>query len=134
MFLDRPVHGSGIETAEPSPDLSDFLSFGSDDDEDDTPRTSWIVPKDAGPLQRPDSFAASPNLAAESPRTPKSVARLSAVGAFRGLERADSTASRTKGVTFVDDRHSLALSSGGRGTPNGHDFLDDVDDDVVWGI
>jgi hypothetical protein len=134
MYLDRPVRGSGIETAEPSPDLSDFLSFGSDDDEDETPRTSWIVPKDPGPLQRPDSFATSPNLVAESPRTPKSVARLSAVGAFGGLEREDNTANRSKGVTFDDERHTVALGADRRDSPNGHDFLDDVDDDVVWGI
>jgi hypothetical protein len=49
LYLDRPlpphIPGSphtGIDTAEPSPDLSDFLSFGSDDEDGETPRSSWF--------------------------------------------------------------------------------------------
>lgn len=32
-----------ISDSEPSPDLSDFLSFGSDDDDGSTPRSSWLA-------------------------------------------------------------------------------------------
>lgn len=79
LYLDRPLsERHAIETAEPSPDLSDFLSFGSDDEDDYTPRTSWIRSAD---FPRPDSMASPASKGDRTPVTPQSDVRLSAVGA-----------------------------------------------------
>ena len=106
LYLDTPLNdGHAIDTAEPSPDLSDFLSFGSD--EDSTPRTSWAPPRRGQP--RPDSSAVSadPRSHKISPITPPSVARLSAVGASSGFRTERSSDSKKRntnaGVRFVDD-------------------------------
>jgi hypothetical protein len=118
LYLDAPVsYGRDIDTAEPSPDLSDFLSFGSDEDDDSTPRTSWMVGKDRG---RADSVTSPEPDARDSPKTPQSAARLSAVGALDGLV-GESRGDGRKGVTFLE------------GVKNGSpDFLEELD--IVWGL
>jgi hypothetical protein len=117
LYLNAPLSdGHLIDTAEPSPDLSDFLSFGSD--EESTPRSSWA------PLQnvqaRPDS-SVSPNTRRASrisqkngpgPITPPNAARLSAVGtiaAFPDVRAQDPDNPKTKltngaGVQLLDER------------------------------
>lgn len=118
LYLDAPVSfPHGIDTAEPSPDLSDFLSFGSDEDDDSTPRTSWIVAKDR---ERADSATSPESDTRDSPKTPQSAARLSAVGA-PGVIGGDQRGDGRKGVTFLES-----------GKSGGPDFLDDLD--VVWGL
>ena len=127
LYLDTPLDdGHAIDTAEPSPDLSDFLSFGSD--EDSTPRTSWAPPRRGQP--RPDSSAVSldPKSHKISPRTPPSVARLSAVGVGASAGFPNQRLSKRNpnaGVRFVDDakmRHP-------------QDFLlDENETDVIWGM
>lgn len=129
LYLDTPISESqAIDTAEPSPDLSDFLSFGSD--EDSTPRTSWAVPpKDHA---RPDS-AVSPHSRGSkfSPMTPPSAARLSAVGAAvgfrdeRAIDQELEGKKRLTGVRFVDDTKVV----------NAQDFLlDENESEVIWGL
>ena len=126
LYLDTPLNdGHAIDTAEPSPDLSDFLSFGSD--EDSTPRTSWAPPGRGH--ARPDSSAASPDPRSHkfSPITPPSVARLSAVGASGGFRNERSSKRNTNaGVRFVDDAKL--------GHPQ--DFLMDENETegVIWGM
>jgi hypothetical protein len=118
LYLDTPASfARDIDTAEPSPDLSDFLSFGSDDDEESTPRTSWIMAKDRA---RADSVTSPESENRDSPKTPQSAARLSAVGGLEGLsqERSDE---RRKGVTFLEGVQ--------RSSP---DFLEEPE--VVWGM
>ncbi|KIN04928.1 hypothetical protein OIDMADRAFT_17771 [Oidiodendron maius Zn] len=100
--------------SEPSPDLSDFLSFGSD--EDSTPRSSWAPLPNGQP--RPDS-SVSPNARRrssrkskkQSPVTPPNAARLSAVGAVASFPngRPQDPDSKTKlsngaGVQLLDER------------------------------
>jgi hypothetical protein len=129
LYLDTPISESqAIDTAEPSPDLSDFLSFGSD--EDSTPRTSWASPPRGH--ARPDS-AVSPHPRGSkfSPMTPPSAARLSAVGAAGGFrdERATDqelgAKKRLAGVRFVDDAKLV----------NTQDFLlDENESEVIWGL
>jgi hypothetical protein len=125
LYLDTPLNnGHAIDTSEPSPDLSDFLSFGSD--EDSTPRTSWVPPRRGQP--RPDSSAVSPDPRSlkSSPMTPPSVARLSAVGASGGFRNERSTKRNTNaGVRFVDDTKLV----------HPQDFLlDENETDVIWGM
>jgi hypothetical protein len=128
LYLDTPISfPHGIETAEPSPDLSDFLSFGSDEDDDSTPRTSWILAKDRG---RADSVTSPESSETrDSPKTPQSAARLSAVGApgeFPVAVRQDRD--REKGVSFPENVKSA-------NSPTTRDFLTgDEDVDVVWGL
>jgi hypothetical protein len=113
LYLDAPLSEEHlIDTAEPSPDLSDFLSFGSD--EDSTPRSSWAPLPNGQP--RPDS-SVSPNTRRgsrknqkKSPVTPPSAARLSAVGAiagFTGVQPADQEPGSTKqhpnGVQLLEE-------------------------------
>ncbi|KAI9745514.1 MAG: hypothetical protein M1818_001048 [Claussenomyces sp. TS43310] len=80
------AHEHETDASEPSPDLSDFLSFGSDEDGDLTPRTSWIVSRNslAG---RPDPLIDPDFGERELPKKPRSAARLSAVGAIRGFSK-----------------------------------------------
>ncbi|RDL39661.1 uncharacterized protein BP5553_04001 [Venustampulla echinocandica] len=128
LYLDTPLSDSQhIDMSEPSPDLSDFLTFGSD--EDSTPRTSWAPPPKE--QARPDS-ALSPRIRSvkASPKTPPSGARLSAVG-VGGFKVDRSTSEhrqvagkrRNMGVRFVEDP-KLA---------NSGDFLLDEDEaEVAW--
>jgi hypothetical protein len=128
LYLDDPISfPHGIDTAEPSPDLSDFLSFGSDEDDDSTPRTSWIVAKDRG---RADSVTSPESSETrDSPKTPQSAARLSAVGArgdFPITTRQDRE--RGKGVSFLESVKSA-------NSPTTREFLTgDEEVDVVWGL
>jgi hypothetical protein len=129
LYLDTPISESqAIDTAEPSPDLSDFLSFGSD--EDSTPRTSWAAPPKGH--ARPDS-AVSPHSRGSkvSPITPPSAARLSAVGATvgfrdeRAIDQELGGKKRLTGVRFVDDTKVV----------NAQDFLlDENESEVIWGL
>lgn len=113
LYLDTPLSdGHLIDTAEPSPDLSDFLSFGSD--EDSTPRSSWAPPPKGQP--RPDSTINARQKSTKknqkkSPITPPNAARLSAVGAIGGFssDRSQEPGSKTKltngsGVQVLDER------------------------------
>ena len=133
LYLDTPLDdGHLIDTAEPSPDLSDFLSFGTDDDS--TPRTSWAPPRGSQP--RPDSGAVLENPIQKqklSPLTPPSVARLSAVGSSVGLRNEsilDTALGVRKrnahaGVRFVDDAKS----------DHQQDFLfEEGEEGVIWGM
>lgn len=115
LYLDTPLSDEHlIDTSEPSPDLSDFLSFGSD--EDSTPRSSWALLPNGQP--RPDS-SVSPNTRRrssrknkkKSPVTPPNAARLSAVGAVASFPngRPPEPDSKTKlsngaGVQLLDER------------------------------
>ncbi|KAF4628573.1 hypothetical protein G7Y89_g9581 [Cudoniella acicularis] len=127
LYLDTPVSESQhIDMAEPSPDLSDFLSFGSD--EESTPRGSWVGPSKGQP--RPDS-AVSPRMRNKkaSPMTPPSAARLSAVGAIGGFrnDRAEGGGAKKRGtgVRFVDDSKLV----------NAQDFLmDENEADELWDL
>ncbi|KAK0124318.1 hypothetical protein ONS95_009289 [Cadophora gregata] len=126
LYLDTPLASSqSIDTAEPSPDLDDFLNFGSD--EDPTPRTSWAPTRKGRP--RPDSFVAPlQRQDTVSSLAPPSAARLSAVGSARGFkpERSSGVGAskkRNTGVRFVDD-NSVA---------NSDDFLAD-DEPMLWNV
>lgn len=130
LYLDTPLaDGHLIDTSEPSPDLSDFLSFGSD--EDSTPRSSWAY--NPGGHPRPDSTI-SPNARRggsrknhkKSPVTPPSAVRLSAVGnmhAFPGGRHDDHDDDATKpvpsgGVELLDERRlASALSMSEQASP-----------------
>lgn len=114
LYLDTPLSdGHIIDASEPSPDLSDFLTFGSD--EDSTPRSSWApLPNTQA---RPDS-SVSPNTTRssrksqkKSPITPPNAARLSAVGAIAAFPsgRSQEPDSKTRlsngaGVQLLDER------------------------------
>jgi len=121
LYLDTPISDSrSIDTQEPSPDLSDFLSFGSD--EDSTPRNSWIPGGKGHARLRGDKF---------SPMTPPSAARLSAVGAIGGFRDDPSTGQvlatkkRNNGVRFVDDAKLVGAQ----------DFLlDESENGVIWNM
>jgi hypothetical protein len=129
LYLDTPVSESQtIDTAEPSPDLSDFLSFGSD--EESTPRTSWTpLPKDQA---RPDSTVSPHSRETKfSPMTPPSAPRLSAVGAMSDFRDGSATdqelgaKKRLTGVRFVDDTKVV----------NTQDFLlEENESEVIWGL
>jgi len=95
LYLDRPVPAPhGFDTAEPSPDLSDFLSFGSDEDEESTPRSSWLPPavveeEEGLNVGRPDSVMEGLGVGmgvGTAGRTSRSQARLSAVGKSFGVQ------------------------------------------------
>ena len=129
LYLDTPISESqAIDTSEPSPDLSDFLSFGSD--EDSTPRTSWAAPPKGN--ARPDSAISPQSRGSKiSPKTPPSAARLSAVGAIGGFRDARAIAQelggkkKLTGVRFVDDTKVV----------NTPDFLlDENEHEVIWGL
>ncbi len=129
LYLDTPISESqAIDTSEPSPDLSDFLSFGSD--EDSTPRTSWAAPLKGN--ARPDSAISPQSRASKiSPMTPPSAARLSAVGAIGGFRDARAIdqelggKKRLTAVRFVDDTKVV----------NTPDFLlDENENEVIWGL
>lgn len=121
MYLDTPLSMSQpIDTSEPSPDLSDFLSFGSDDNS--TPRNSWAPSRNGNGKARPDSFV-SPYSNGDkfSPATPPSAARLSAVGGAAGL---GSKKRNTGAVRFVDDSKAHAQEF----------LLDESESGVIWGM
>lgn len=118
MVMDTPVSDTHrICTAEPSPDLSDFLGFGSD--EDTTPRASYIIPQRQG-APRPDSII-SP-----TPRLPSvassSNVRLSAVGSGYRFEegRSQSVKRKTSSVRFTDDTRDGSF--------------EEEDDELIWGM
>jgi hypothetical protein len=132
LYLDTPINGTQrIDTAEPSPDLSDFLSFGSDDDS--TPRTSYAAPKISRGQARPDSGGVSPNPRIDklSPKTPPSAARLSAVGAVHGLkedrlvDQGMGSKKRNTGVRFLEDSKPVQPQDF---------FLEENETDVIWGM
>ncbi|TVY83271.1 hypothetical protein LSUE1_G001948 [Lachnellula suecica] len=123
LYLDTPLAESHqIDMAEPSPDLSDFLSYGSDDDS--TPRSSWL-PHPERNRARPDSTA-RPRPLKLSPITPPSAARISAVGSpgfldTSRLDPAPGPRKRNTGVRFAEEPKFA-----------GRDF--DTDTDVIWGM
>lgn len=129
LYLDTPISESqAIDTSEPSPDLSDFLSFGSD--EDSTPRTSWAAPLKGN--ARPDSAISPQSRGSKiSPMTPPSAARLSAVGAIGGFRDARAVdqelggKKRLTAVRFVDDTKVV-------NTPD--ILLDENENEVIWGL
>jgi len=129
MYLDTPGPDVPIDAAEPSPDLSDFLSFGSD--EDSTPRTSWMPSQKERERLRPDS--STRRVEKTSPKTPPSAARLSAVGNLSAdlqtlrAERDQGPKKRTAnvGVRFAEEEKAV----------NSQDFLlDENETDVIWGM
>ena len=118
------INTQPVDVAEPSPDLSDFLTFGSDDES--TPRSSWASPPPNGfKISRTQSQTS--NLEKVSPQTPPGAARLSAVGVsslYRSLELNPKKSSST--VRFMEDGTHL----------NPHDdfILDDSESGVIWGM
>lgn len=125
LYLNTPVSDAHpIDTAEPSPDLSDFLTFGSDE-ESSTPRTSYVAPQKDKP--RPDSSTRRNEKI--RPITPSSAARLSAVGAHGFRDgRSEPKKPATPSVRFINDRRLTNQA-------NPQDFLlDDNESDIVWGI
>ncbi len=125
LFLDTPISETqSIDTAEPSPDLSDFLSFGSDDDS--TPRASWAPSKKGRP--RPDSVV-SPSYGgrALSPMNPPPAPRISAVGGRDGFKQHAGlpleTKKRNTGVRFADDAKNEPGFS-----------VDEDENEGVWGM
>lgn len=82
------------DAAEPSPDLSDFLAF--DSDEESTPRGSHSG------KGRPDSYIVETS-SRRYPTTSHSTARLSAVGTSGGLHHAESKRRNNNGVRFAND-------------------------------
>lgn len=127
LYLNTPAaEAQFIDAAEPSPDLSDFLSYGSD--EGTTPRASWQPPKSSRP--RPDSYI-SPQHKFDhySQKAPPSAARLSAVGVapYRNdihPSQALVSKKRSTGVKFLDHESRLV---------NTQDFLlDENDSEVLW--
>jgi hypothetical protein len=107
LYLDTPLHeGHTINTAEPSPDFSDFLS----DEGDPIPSTSYVQPKKGKP--RPDSIAVSPtDPVSQKDTLLPSVVRLSAVGASGGL-RKDRSSQGSKRSTSS----GLRLSDSSKGS------------------
>ncbi|KAI9052218.1 hypothetical protein LZ554_003577 [Drepanopeziza brunnea f. sp. 'monogermtubi'] len=107
LYLETPLPKlQHADQREASPDLDDFLSFGSDDDS--TPRQSW-APSRRDKTRADSSVAPSQRQEARYPLTPPA-ARLSAVGASRGFkpDRPSGLAStgkekRSTGVRFVDE-------------------------------
>jgi hypothetical protein len=98
-YLETPQPKSR-RAGEPSPDMKDYLAFGSDDGS--TPRASF-----AGPTmkRRPDVVPRSRNIS--NPQTPPSSVRLSAVGVegFSNSQQPESGKKKrtSDGVRFVDD-------------------------------
>lgn len=121
MVMDTPVsEAHRIYTAEPSPDLSDFLGFGSD--EDSTPRASYITPQRQG-APRPDSFISStPRVPPPGSVSSSSAVRLSAVGSGYRFEegRSQSVRKKTSNVRFTEDTRDGSF--------------DDEDDELIWGM
>lgn len=112
LFLDAPLQGmANVELPEPSPDLSDFLSFGSDA----TPRHSWAPSKESAGSGR-ERFAPGPFVASSSHSRglKEHSAKISAVGVSDGMGRKRSV------VRFVDD---------GKGGSE-----DEEENGVIWGI
>lgn len=124
LYLETPVENvHHIDKAEPSPDLSDFLTFGSDDD-DSTPRSSWAPPKKQH-ARISSTVLPTPkdSIPKTLPVTPPSAARLSAVGAPEFMVNFSEAGKRTAkgtGVRFVDDVHEKDF------------LLDDTDSEAVW--
>jgi hypothetical protein len=131
LYLGTPANDDHlIDTAEPSPDLSDFLTFGSD--EDSTPRTSWAPARGSQPT--PGSGAVSSDRRSQrvSPMTPPSGARLSAVGASTGSrnERSSDPSLPKKrnthaGVRFIDDAKLVHQQEF---------LLEEGEEGVIWGM
>ena len=116
--MDAPIADAhSIYTAEPSPDLSDFLGFDSDDDT--TPRTSYVAPRKQG-APRPDSII-SPNPRQNPPVSSSSSVRLSAVGAGYRFEegRTQVVKKKTSIVRFTEDTRNGSVNE---------------DDEVIWGM
>ncbi|KAG0648728.1 hypothetical protein D0Z07_4783 [Hyphodiscus hymeniophilus] len=131
LYLDTPLDdGNSIDTAEPSPDLSDFLSFGSD--EDSTPRTSWAPPRRGQP--RPDSENVLENQKHKiSPRTPPSVARLSAVGSSVGF-RSQRVSDASLGAKKRDTQSGVRTVNDTKLMHQQDYMLEDAEEGVIWGL
>lgn len=129
MFLESSVADARLYTAEPSPDLSDFLGFDSDDDT--TPRTSWITSREGG-APRPDStISPSSNSKANRLRsgTQTSMARLSAVGVSGGFgasERANEQPERPQQIRKQRSSVRFKADLVGAG--------EDEEDGMIWGL
>ena len=123
MFLDTPItDAQKLYTAEPSPDLTDFLGFVSD--EETTPRSSWKQSRTPG-APRPDSTI-SPNPRLDRLNTPSnSAARLSAVGVTE--DSFDTTSARS--MESRKKPNSVRFSEDAKAGSN-----DGSDDGVVWGL
>lgn len=124
LYMRTPIHeNQPLDTAEPSPDLSDFLTFGSD--EDSTPRTSWAAPRNEN--LRPDSSVVRRDREMGGPMTPPSTGvRLSAVGTHSFRERSVSRKRTTAAVRFVEGKRGHS--------PNPQDFLLDENESEIWGM
>lgn len=130
LYLDTPtIDSPSIEPAEPSPDLSDFLSFGSD--ADTTPRSSRAQ---TNLVDRPRPNASvSPDRQPSSltPLTPPTAVRLSAVGSATGFRDHQSQKNKKRdasnGVRFVDESRYEELHQ---------NYAMEVDNEpeIIWGI
>ena len=116
-YLDTPLPKPRlVDMSEPSPDLSDFLSFVSDDDT--TPRGSYVAP-----VAKAKPEIATRSRGSKATRSSTSSVRLSAVGAIGGFKVPRQPEKPRKkrnpeGVRFVDDPKRDSI----------HDFLMDESD------
>jgi len=129
LYLDPNAieRGQDVEPAEPSPDLSDFLSFGSDDDSTPTTRGGTRG------TERKDRERVLGDERGFSPLTPPNAARLSAVGPPLGALKGDRLAppdgkkrNHNVGVRFMGEVKYV----------NPQDFLldDEAESEGVWGM
>lgn len=127
-----------VQAGEPSPDLSDFLSFGGSTDENCTPRNSWQNGNlkkggNGNGRARPDSVLSV------HPATPPFTARISAVGYKDGRLLGDNLAKQRRNngangggngpavVRFVDDGKGIGMG-------DQEYLLEDGEGDVIWGL
>ena len=126
LYLDPNAieRGQDVEPAEPSPDLSDFLSFGSDDDSTPTTR---------GGTRGKDRERFFGGEGGFSPLTPPNAARLSAVGPPLGALKGDRLAppdgkkrNHNVGVRFMGEVKYV----------NPQDFIldDEGESEGIWGM
>jgi hypothetical protein len=129
MFLESSIADARLYTAEPSPDLSDFLGFESEDDT--TPRTSRVTSLERG-APRPDStISPSPTSKANRLRsgTQNSMARLSAVGVSGGFGASGREKEQTERAQQIPKKRSSVRFKAdlvGAG--------EDEEDGMIWGL
>ncbi|TAQ86852.1 hypothetical protein B7494_g4814 [Chlorociboria aeruginascens] len=116
-----------LEPSEPSPDLSDFLTYGSDDEES-TPRSSWVPP--------PRKSSARPDpVATPAKAKPQSTVRLSAVGVPGGFRTTERSSDQTIGSKNRHIQNAVRLVHEGKGAIHPQDFLlEENDHEGIWGM
>lgn len=130
LYLDTPLSDNLMMGAEPSPDLSDFLSFGgSEEDADSTPRSSWQQAK-AG-RARPDSMVRKSERERVPMTPPMSAVRLSAVGEDSQHLRPEKEKRRNGNVNVRFVEEEKVSHHQGRGRRG--EYVED-ESDGIWGM